>query len=273
MSLAAGERLAAPEPPPRWQPWALAAALLLHVLAIALALYTRERGLPQDQESPPGIAMVFDKGGAPQTTAPPAQLRGPPETAQIPPPPPPPPPQPQTEVNLNMPLSPLAALPQPQPHPQPAPRPRPAPPQHYAMMLDGMSYGNPSPVAPAPPAKQALNLELPQSDAQAVFAPELTIKGDAGADWDAALNRWVEAHKYYPQAAAEQGQQGSVEIEFVVDRQGNVTGLRMLNGSGSTFLDQAWLGLFQDAQLPAFPPGTKSDHITVDATMHYELIQ
>ncbi len=247
---------------------------MMHALILALLLYVREKPLPADQQAPPSVAMVFDHGGATQTQAPPAPLHGPPELAQAPPPPPPPPPQaPQAEVNLNMPLNPLAALPQPPPKPQPAHPAHPAPPHRYVMLLNGMSYGNPSPVAPAPPAHPALDMSLPESDAQAAMGQELTVKGNIGADWMAALNKWVDAHKYYPQAAAEQNQQGNVEIEFTVDRLGNVSALRMLNGSGSPFLDQAWYGLFQGAQLPAFPPGTKSDHITVDATMHYEIVQ
>ncbi len=249
--------------------------MLLHVLALALAMYTRERPMPQEQQSPPGISMVFDKGGAQQTMAPPAPLHGPPQPAQsptTPPPPPPPPAAQQPEVNLAMPLNELATLPPPPPHPQPVARPHPAPP-HYAMMMTGMSYGSPSPLTPAPPARRALNLDLPQTDAQAVMGPELTVKGDIGADWDAELSKWVNEHKYYPQAAAEQGQQGSVEIEFTVDRAGNVTGLHMLNSSGSTFLDQAWLGLFaHGARLPPFPPGTTANHTRVDATMQFELI-
>jgi protein TonB len=249
---------------------------MLHVLALALALYTRERPLPPAYDTQSGISMVFDHGGAQQTMAPPAPLHGPPEPAQspaTPPPPPPPPPSAQAEMNLNLPLNALSPLPQPQSQPQPAPKPRPPPPQHYIMMMDGMSYGSPSAVAPAPPAaKRALSLDLPQTDVQAVMGPALTVKGDMGADWDAALNKWVNDHSYYPQAAAEQNQQGSVEIEFTVDRYGNVTKLHMLNGSGSPFLDQAWQGLFQGAQLPPFPPGTKDDHTTVDATMHYEIV-
>jgi protein TonB len=172
----------------------------------------------------------------------------------------------------------MQSMPEAPPMPQPPrptqahPRPR-TPPQRY-MVMNNMSYGNPAqPAPPMPHARQALSLNLPESDAQAVNAPEVTIKGDVGADWQAELSRWVNDHKYYPQAAAEQGQQGYVRIQFTVDRQGNVTGLRLLGSSGSPFLDQAWLGLFQQNQLPPFPPGTKADHVTVDATMHFELIQ
>jgi periplasmic protein TonB len=164
------------------------------------------------------------------------------------------------------------APPVPQPHPQPRPRPR-TPPQRY-LVMNNMSYGNAAqPAPPMPQTHRGLSLNLPQSDAEAANASEVTVKGDVGADWQAELSRWVDAHKYYPQAALEQDQQGDVRIEFTVDRQGNVTGLRLLNGSGSTFLDQAWLGLFAQNQLPPFPTGTKADHVTVDATMHFEIIR
>ncbi len=261
----------------RWRPWYWAAAVLLHVLAIAFLLLFAWRRQPQEAaQSPPGISVVFDNGGAQQTTAPQAPVHGPSSPAQAPPPAAPPPPQqaqpPQTEVNLNMPDMPQATLqsaPQPQNQPRPVRRPSPPAPRKYLVMND-MSYGTPAP--PVPPAPRGLNLSLPMSDAQAANAPELTVKGDIGADWDAALSKWVNEHKYYPEAAAEQGQQGNVEVEFTVDRKGNVTGLHMLSGSGSPFLDQAWLGLFAENQLPPFPPGTKANHITVDATMHYEII-
>jgi protein TonB len=258
---------------------------LLHLALIAfLLLLSRHRPPAEEQASPPGVSVVFENGGAQQTAAPPAPRPGPTSvattTAAPPPPPPPQPAETQPEVNLNMPSAPFATIqsvpevpPMPQPKRPPAhPRPH-TPPQRY-LVMNNMSFGN-SPASPAPPiphAHQALSLSLPQSDAQAVNAPEVTIKGDIGADWDAELTRWVNDHKYYPEAAVEQGQQGDVRIEFTVDRNGNVTGLRLLNGSGSPFLDQAWLGLFEQNRLPPFPSGTKTGHVTVDATMHFELI-
>jgi len=164
----------------------------------------------------------------------------------------------------------------PQPAPVPRPPPRPTPPQRYTMM-NGMSFGTgTSQATPTPPVPRALpgvDFSLPETDAQAATGSDLTVKGDIGADWMAALDKWVNEHKYYPQAALEQDQQGDVQIEFTVDRAGNVTGLRMLSGSGSPFLDQAWMGLFQDNQLPPFPPHTKANTVTVDATMHFELEQ
>jgi protein TonB len=251
--------------------------LLLHVLVIGAVLFVGWPSPPQEDFSSPGVSVVFDNGGAQQNTAPKAQP-GPSTPAQAPPPgapQPPPSAQSQTEESLNLPSAPLANLqsaPQQQP-PQPqrqVVRPRPQPAPKYVMMSTP-SFASPTP--PAPQAKQALSMNLPQSDADAVNAPEIQISGDVGADWQEALNKWVDAHKYYPQAALEQQQQGNVEIKFTVDRAGNVTGLQMVNSSGSPFLDQAWYGLFTHNKLPPFPAGTKADSVTIDATMHFILEQ
>jgi protein TonB len=259
---AAGERPAPTSPAPRRRPWPWAATLLLHGLILAAILFVRARPELTEDQAPASVDVVLDHGGHSQTTAPPAPVHGPPLPAQSAPPPPPPKAQPAP--------SPKPAPPLPRAHSAPPVHSAPPAP-HYAVM-QGMSFGQASPLMPQPPQPNfphAMNFNPPQSDAQAVAGPELTIKGHIGADWQAALNKWVNEHKYYPQAAAEQNQQGDVEIEFTVDRQGNITGLHLLSGSGSVFLDQAWLGLFRGVQLPPFPPGTKDDHITVDATMHY----
>lgn len=271
---AADERPAAPALGPARLPWAWAGSVVLHLLALALVLCVREKPLPQPEEAPASISVTLDTSGEQQTTAPPAPTPGPPQLAQAPalPPPPPPPPAPQPpEVNLNVPPNLLATLPPPTPRPHPVAPRRPAVP-HYAMMLNGMSYGSPSPAAPAPPAHQAMNMQLPQSDAQAVMGPAVTVKGDVGADWMAALTDWVNRHAYYPQAAVEQQQQGTAEVIFNVDRNGHVTGLRLVRSAGSPFLDQAWEQLFLDNQLPPFPPDAKDDHATVDYTVHYQLV-
>jgi len=250
--------------------------------AIAFLLLFAHRHPQQEEQSPPGISVVFENGGQKQVTAPPSPRRGPDNIAQTPPPAAPaPPPQPQTaqtppEVHLNMPNAPFATVqstPEPQPEPQQKPKPhqvvRPRPPQKYIVM-NNMSYGNPA--TPLPNAKRALNLSLPESDAQAATASNVSVKGDIGADWGAELTKWVDEHAYYPQAAVEQGQQGTAEVEFTVDRAGNVTGVHLLRSAGSPFLDQAWFQLFAENHLPAFPSGTKSNHVTVDYTVHYQLI-
>jgi len=282
--LAATERLAAAAPPRRWSTrtrrLAWAAAVLLHAAVIAFALlFFRARPQPESP-STSDVAVVFDNGGEQKTAAPPAERQGPNSIAQAPPPaaPPPPPQAQQPEVNLNMPDMPLAEMQsaptpqqvQPQPHPSPRPVPRPQPPQKYVVMND-MSYG--TPVPPTPNAQHALNMSLPESDTQAVMGSDFTVKGNIGADYMAELHKWVQDHGYYPNAAAAQDQEGNAVVEFTVDRTGHVTAEHLLQSSGSPFIDQAWFQLFADNQLPPFPPGTKSDSITVEYTGEFQLLR
>lgn len=232
-----------------------------------MLLVTFRRHQQQESQSPPGVSVVFDNGGSQQATAPPTPIQAAPTPAQAPPPAAPPPPESQTEVNLNLPTLPMAPAQQPQ---QASRKPIHTKSSQRYVMMNNMSLGHLAP--PTTFNHRAMNLDLSAADSQAVDGPQLTVKGDIGADWDASLNKWVEDHKYYPQAALEQGQQGAVRIRFTVDRAGNVTGVQMLDGSGSPFLDQAWSGLFKGAQLPPFPAGTKASTVTVDATMHYVLL-
>ena len=281
--LVVGEHLAPPVQKQRRNPWAWGAALLLHVLVVAAVLLIHVKPPQEELQSPPGVDVVFDNGGTtPQATVPKA-MPGPPQPAQAPVPPPPPAqtaPQEQaqaaTQDEVQVPDLPLAALPNPppMPHPHPAPphKARPAPQQKY-VFLNGMNYGNVSPVAPpAPPAPRGMNFSLPTSDAQAATASDFSVKGDAGSDWGAALTKWVQEHAYYPQAAAEQGQEGTATVEFTVDRNGHVTGLKLLDSAGSPFLDQAWEQLFKDNTLPRFPPDAKDGHVKVQYTVHYVLV-
>lgn len=253
------------------------AAIALHATVILLLLITVRNPPPLEAQSPPGVSVVFENGGQQQAMQPKAQINAPPSLAEAPPPVAPPPPvDTQPEVNLGIPEF---AAPLPTPMPTPAPRAAQTarhqpthyehPSQRYTVM-NNLSFGHPAP--PVPFQKRVLNLDLSSSDENVMNGPEIAVKGDAGPDWDAELDQWVENHKYYPDSAIEQGQQGNVRIHFTVDRAGNVTGLRMLDSSGSPFLDQAWLGLFQGAQLPPFPASAKDNTVTVDATMHFILL-
>lgn len=164
------------------------------------------------------------------------------------------------------------ATPPPVPLPAPAHRPtaRPAPLAH-TILMPSMSFGSAPRAAPATPGR-GLNLALSQSVIRNAFAPDFAVEGHIGPDWLAELTRWVNQRKYYPDSAIQMGQQGAVEIALVIDRTGKVESARLLQSSGSPFLDSAWLGMFQGAVVPPFPPGTKADRITIRATMHYILV-
>lgn len=271
-------------PQQRRRLWTWGVAVLLHLLVIAAVLFIRFKP-PQDAlQAPPSVDIQFENSGTTsETTAPPHTQKGPPEQAQATPLPPPPPPPASTasalqQDEVRMPDIPLSSLPNPPPQPKPRPteshRARPTRPQEQKyVFLNGMSYGNGSSAAqPMPNAQRGMNFSPPMSDAQAATSSDFSIKGNAGAGWDAALTKWVQEHASYPQAAVEQNQQGTATVEFTVDRLGHVTSIRLLTSSGSTFLDQAWFQLFADNTLPPFPSDAKTDHVTVRYTVHYQLL-
>ncbi len=255
---------------------------MLHAGIIALAFISFVPR-PSLEASQQGVSVVFENGGAQANAAPQANIQGRLTQAETPPPPAPPPPSPQSEqpeVNLNLPMAPFAEMPQPEQAAQPQPKRevvhearRPSPYSHYQVM-NNMSLGNSSSPQPAPSftGKPGLNLQLSQSDLNAMVLPQVSVQGTIGQDWMNGFNQWVNDHIYYPDSARENNQQGTSVIQFTVHRDGSVTGAHLLTSAGSVFLDQAWLGIFLNNKVPPFPPGTKSDSITITASLQYELI-
>jgi protein TonB len=278
-------------PSPRRKKWYLEwpAAFLLHAAIVVAALITFQPPMSMEASNQTPISIQVDNTGTQQNAAPPTQLHGPPITAQAPPsssqpPPPPQQPTPQTpEMSLEIPqdLFSQDELPQPAPQPQQQQVQNTQPvhhyhPQHHYQVMTGMSLGNQTSTTaqpPMPPGFHGLNMQLSQSDQNAMEAPEFSVQGEIGSDWMSGFNKWVNAHIYYPQAAVENGQEGTSTIEFTVHRDGRVTGVHLLNSAGSPFLDQAWLGIFLHNNVPPFPPGTKSDTIKITASLEYQLIQ
>ncbi|MGH7057718.1 MAG: energy transducer TonB, partial [Acetobacteraceae bacterium] len=286
---------------------AIIASAALHLLLVAALLVGLRARPPREAIVPPAsFAMVFEHGGAPRATTPKAKRHGAPEKphpaapaavplapvfplhkfAKAPPENPAPParlgpPQPQTkQLSVRLPEPPpkppmLQAMLAPPPpllrRPLlPPPRaPAASKPPRY-LVMDRMSFGAPG-HAPAEP-RRGLDLALNRSVLNAAFAKNFAIEGKIGPDWRAELAAWVNERKYYPRAAVQMDQQGAVEIRFVVERNGRVHAVALVRSSGSPFLDEAWLGLFQNAELPRFPPGTKAKELTIRATMHYILI-
>ena len=137
----------------------------------------------------------------------------------------------------------------------------------------------PTPIAPslrnglaaAPPAaRRGLDLRAHTGDDEA--ESDIQVKGNPGSDWRNALAEWVEPRKYYPRAAIMAGQQGSVRLLIKVRRDGKVLSVRIDQGSGSAFLDQAWFGMFQGAMLPPFTPDARDEEVEFSALMRYRLI-
>ncbi|HTR17212.1 MAG TPA: energy transducer TonB [Acetobacteraceae bacterium] len=95
----------------------------------------------------------------------------------------------------------------------------------------------------------------------------------ATADWRNAVSAWIAAHKYYPEQAAEQGEDGTSVIRAVIGRDGLVHSVRLLNRSGSQWLDMATLAIFRGQHLPPFPDDMPGGDVTVDLEMNYVLVR
>ena len=98
------------------------------------------------------------------------------------------------------------------------------------------------------------------------------IDGHVDPSWLSALHEWWNRHSYYPQEASALGQDGTVGIEIVVNKYGNVTQLRLQSRSGSQWLDLAAQSVFRGAKLPSLMPYTPSDEVTLDLTIKYILV-
>jgi len=69
---------------------------------------------------------------------------------------------------------------------------------------------------------------------------------------DLALRKWIADHIKYPVIAAENGIQGKVYVQFVVDRDGSISNARVARGVDSS-LDQEALRVVNN--LPKWKPG------------------
>ncbi len=96
---------------------------------------------------------------------------------------------------------------------------------------------------------------------------------NASADWNRGLMQYWLQHRYYPQQAAENGDQGSVTIELTVARTGAVESVRVLSTSGSQWLDMAAMGTFRGGHLPPFTDEMRQDRITFPVPITYYLVR
>jgi protein TonB len=65
----------------------------------------------------------------------------------------------------------------------------------------------------------------------------------------------LERHKRYPRQARRRGEQGVVEVQFVVDHHGGVSDIRLLRDSGIDGLDAEAISVVQRAAPLPPPPG------------------
>ena len=277
---------------------ALATATLLHIAAAWLLLtYIRVPATPvalDDQT----VALIFSPAPAPHavpppvptvaavtpmpTPEPPAPPQAP-DLAAIPPTPPdtpsptesPPPPATSTPSET----SPLPSIPTPPPaisalvprvppppHPPP-PKPRPATPPR-TVAAASLRSSPPSPTREAPPSTAA---PAAAPEAVATTTAPAAPPAPIATDWQRELSGWLAAHKTYPDAARQRGEQGPVVLRFTVDRSGKVLEVTLVSGSGSPRLDDAAQAMLRNASLPPFPAAMPQERVTATVQIRYRL--
>jgi periplasmic protein TonB len=125
----------------------------------------------------------------------------------------------------------------------------------------------------ATPGRPFLSLGLPRRGPEDSTPYSVDTDAEVGPDWRNALSAWVQEHSYYPQQAAETGQQGSVKVLVTTMPDGHVLSVDMERGGGSQWLDLALDGLFRGAKLPPLPKSAGDQPVTFHFTMHYILIR
>jgi protein TonB len=108
-----------------------------------------------------------------------------------------------------------------------------------------------------------------QADRAAAPMPGASSRNsDAVPNWKSQLVAALERQKRYPSEA--RGDQGTAQLAFNVDRQGNVHNARITRSSGSSVLDHEALALVQRAQpLPPPPPEVTGAQIPIVVPIRY----
>lgn len=241
-----------------------AASLLLHggVLALLL-LVVHGRKIGEEQESAPAFAIQFDSGAAqqtPPTTAPSQPRVSVDESDDMPPP--------QPDV------SPDAALPPPPLHYGRALRPRVNNNPFAKLVPFDLSPAQTRSASSARPGLHGLNLAVGPVIQNGRITESVThVRGAHGnEDYAEEIRAFVETHKYYPQQAAQNGEEGAATLTVTIRRDGSIKHLQWVSRSGSALLDAAWFSVFHDNRLPPMNDDMPGDEYTFVYTLDYHLI-
>lgn len=140
----------------------------------------------------------------------------------------------------------------------------------------------PVPTLPEPQAEKATDDPWKAAQQRAAAANRATGRAadrQAGGRKSTAKNffsdlqAWLNANKEYPPHLKKEKIQGTVMLQFSVDRHGNVLSASIKKSSGNAELDRAALDMLAKAEpLPPFPSSMKQDRISIAIPVEYSLI-
>ncbi len=240
---------------------AILIALALHGSA-TLALVAETHHVPRHVMDVPVTLQLMPASGVSHSTA--AQAAPPPIAKTVP----------QRVASPQMPLHAAPAMPAttkpPLPTAKPAPR-RASPSRRPVASPRTHSLSPPAAAAhsqASAPGKQT----APTARPVPLAAPSsASSPATVNLSWQSQLDAWLEAHKQYPDAAREYGQEGAATVRFTVARDGHVINVALLNGSGVEQLDSAAIRMLQDADVPAFPASMRQAEMTITVRINYAL--
>lgn len=212
------------------------------------------------QPEPPAVAQapLPPLPGAVELFTPPTELRLPDRLSEtLPAPPPPPPPQP--------------------PRRQQAPQ-QAAPNLPGIWVPGGVQLGRPATPSPPPGRPQSRGTDTTVDprflEGRTRADPSVRVTGaQVGADWRAAFRRWLDQNISYPERARVLGEDGTVRVVVTAAPDGTVRNVRLVGPSTSPSLNFGTTFPFQGARLPAFPPGSDPNGVTIELTVNYILIR
>jgi TonB family protein len=271
-------------------------SVFVHGMVLAIILFAKH--LPSRPPPPPpeeGVEMVFDHGQQSPHAAPhPKRFVQIPRgentgTVEHPATPKTPPPAPQAqrapEVNLLPPEMIAPPLP-PVAHAEPTPSPsraqkqqqqrRRAQPQtnpFAQMIMPNFAEHAPSHARGLRNSRSMDLSEGPviQGGQLRDAVPHIASPG-ADGDYMELLSEYVETHKFYPEQAGRNGEQGTAVVKVLMTRDGTVKDVRLEESSESRLLDLALLSLFRDKHLPPFPDDMKENEHEFTISMTYEIV-
>jgi protein TonB len=158
----------------------------------------------------------------------------------------------------------LIAAPLPRPQPDVVPEVAERPPEEPRPRAAASRPAAPETTSPAPAPNQAQALVAPRAGA-AASAP--SVSPDR---WRSAVYRHLERHKRYPIAAEARRISGTARVRFTIDRNGNITGHRIVGSSGHPELDQAVSAMIARASpVPAPPPEIYRRGMTLEVPIRF----
>jgi protein TonB len=126
-----------------------------------------------------------------------------------------------------------------------------------------------------PPSEEPMQAQAPPSAEAAPstrLAARHTVSGartEMAATWQGILLGHLEQHRRYPRQAERMRQEGTAHVRFSVDQRGHVANARIERSSGNALLDQATLDTVQRAS-PVPPPPTELSPHPVDVMVPVE---